>query len=100
MTRLSLMDSGTSPLIMRWASPSAILVLPTPASPISTGLFFVLRESTNGYEHEEDKNLVDDSRDRRHGRYCQKEKATKYFFTLNSSTNFFLATDNGVKFSL
>ena len=31
---------------MRWASPSAIAVLPTPGSPISTGLFFVRREST------------------------------------------------------
>jgi hypothetical protein len=31
---------------MRAASPSAIAVLPTPGSPISTGLFFVLRDRT------------------------------------------------------
>ena len=36
--------SGTSPRTMRWASPSTIAVLPTPGSPISTGLFLVLRE--------------------------------------------------------
>ena len=36
--------SGTSPRTIRSASPSAIAVLPTPGSPISTGLFFVLRE--------------------------------------------------------
>ena len=46
MTRLSLSDSGTSPLTTRWARPSTIAVLPTPGSPISTGLFFVRREST------------------------------------------------------
>ena len=39
-------DSGTSPLIMRWANPSAIAVLPTPGSPIKTGLFLERREST------------------------------------------------------
>ena len=39
-------DSGTSPLTMRWARPSTIAVLPTPGSPISTGLFLVRREST------------------------------------------------------
>jgi hypothetical protein len=38
--------SGTSPETMRWARPSAIAVLPTPGSPISTGLFFVRRDST------------------------------------------------------
>ena len=38
--------SGTSPLTMRSASPSAIAVLPTPGSPISTGLFLVRRLST------------------------------------------------------
>jgi hypothetical protein len=43
---LSRSDSGTSPLTMRWASPSTIAVLPTPGSPMSTGLFFVRREST------------------------------------------------------
>src|SRR5438105_14218384 len=43
---LILSESGTSPLMMRRARPSAIAVLPTPGSPISTGLFFVRREST------------------------------------------------------
>ena len=43
---LSLSDSGTSPLTMRSASPSAMAVLPTPGSPISTGLFLVRRERT------------------------------------------------------
>lgn len=38
------MLSGTSPLTMRRAKPSAMAVLPTPGSPIRTGLFFVLRE--------------------------------------------------------
>ena len=33
--------SGTSPLTIRWAKPSMIAVLPTPGSPIRTGLFFV-----------------------------------------------------------
>ena len=45
-TRLSLSPSGTSPLTMRWASPSTMAVLPTPGSPISTGLFLVRRCST------------------------------------------------------
>ena len=36
--------SGTSPRTMRCASPSTIAVLPTPGSPISTGLFLVLRD--------------------------------------------------------
>ena len=40
-TRLSLSASGTSPRTMRNANPSTIAVLPTPGSPISTGLFFV-----------------------------------------------------------
>ena len=35
---LSLSDSGTSPLTMRSARPSTIAVLPTPGSPISTGI--------------------------------------------------------------
>ncbi len=35
--------SGTSPLAMRWARPSTMAVLPTPGSPISTGLFLVRR---------------------------------------------------------
>src|SRR5437667_391096 len=39
-------ESGTSPFTMRWASPSTIAVLPTPGSPIKTGLFLVRRHST------------------------------------------------------
>ena len=39
-------DSGTSPFTIRRASPSTIAVLPTPASPIKTGLFLVLRDKT------------------------------------------------------
>ena len=35
--------SGTSPRTIRMASPSAMAVLPTPGSPMSTGLFLVLR---------------------------------------------------------
>src|SRR5438105_1309379 len=46
ITRRSRSDSGTSVDTMRCASPSTIAVLPTPGSPISTGLFFVRREST------------------------------------------------------
>ena len=42
-TRLCLRPSGTSPLTMRWASPSTMAVLPTPGSPIRTGLFLVRR---------------------------------------------------------
>ena len=45
-TRRSLSPSGTSPETIRCASPSTIAVLPTPGSPIRTGLFFVRREST------------------------------------------------------
>ena len=45
-TRRSRSDSGTSPETIRCARPSAIAVLPTPGSPISTGLFFVRRLST------------------------------------------------------
>ena len=41
--RLVLSPSGTSPLTMRWARPSTMAVLPTPGSPISTGLFLVRR---------------------------------------------------------
>ncbi len=40
---LSIRLSGTSRLTIRCASPSTIAVLPTPGSPISTGLFFLLR---------------------------------------------------------
>ena len=42
-TRLFLSDSGTSPLTMRCARPSTMAVLPTPGSPIRTGLFLVRR---------------------------------------------------------
>ena len=45
-TRRSLSCSGTSPETMRWARPSAMAVLPTPGSPIRTGLFLVRRERT------------------------------------------------------
>ena len=44
--RLFLRLSGTWPETMRWARPSLIAVLPTPGSPISTGLFFLRRDST------------------------------------------------------
>ena len=44
--RLSLRPSGTSPLTTRWANPSTMAVLPTPGSPISTGLFLVRRCNT------------------------------------------------------
>ena len=43
-TRLSLRLCGTSPETIRCARPSTIAVLPTPGSPISTGLFLVRRE--------------------------------------------------------
>ena len=43
---LSRSDSGTSFLAMRNAKPSAMAVLPTPGSPIKTGLFFVRRDKT------------------------------------------------------
>ena len=46
ITRRSRSESGTSPATMRWARPSTIAVLPTPGSPISTGLFLVRRERT------------------------------------------------------
>ena len=45
-SRLSRSDSGTSPATIRWARPSTTAVLPTPGSPIRTGLFLVRREST------------------------------------------------------
>ena len=44
--RLSFSPSGTSPRTIRWARPSTIAVLPTPGSPMSTGLFLVRRAST------------------------------------------------------
>ncbi len=40
---LPLIPSGTSPLTIRCAKPSTIAVLPTPGSPINTGLFLVRR---------------------------------------------------------
>ena len=43
---LPLRLSGTSPSTILSANPSEIAVLPTPGSPINTGLFFVRREST------------------------------------------------------
>ena len=46
MRRLFLSESGTSPATMRRARPSTMAVFPVPGSPIRTGLFFVLREST------------------------------------------------------
>ena len=46
ITRLPRSDSGTSPATIRWARPSTMAVLPTPGSPISTGLFLVRRDST------------------------------------------------------
>ena len=45
-TRLFFRPSGTSPRTIRCASPSTMAVLPTPGSPMSTGLFLVRREST------------------------------------------------------
>ena len=42
---LSFNPSGTSPLTILCARPSTIAVLPTPGSPIKTGLFLVLLES-------------------------------------------------------
>ena len=44
--RLFLIPSGTSPLTIRKANPSTIAVLPTPGSPINTGLFLVRRCKT------------------------------------------------------
>ena len=41
--RRSSSSSGTLPSTTRWAKPSTMAVLPTPASPSSTGLFFVRR---------------------------------------------------------
>ena len=41
-TVLSRSPSGTSPLSIRWARPSTMAVLPTPGSPIRTGLFLRL----------------------------------------------------------
>ena len=44
--RLPFRPSGTSPAAIRPARPSTMAVLPTPGSPISTGLFLVRRDST------------------------------------------------------
>ena len=46
MTRFPFRPSGTSPSTMRVASPSTMAVLPTPGSPMRTGLFLVRRDST------------------------------------------------------
>src|SRR5215213_9308305 len=46
-TRLPARVSGTSSLTILWARPSTMAVLPTPGSPISTGLFLVRRDSTS-----------------------------------------------------
>ena len=43
MSRLFFSPSGTSPSTMRRARPSTMAVLPTPGSPMSTGLFLVRR---------------------------------------------------------
>ena len=40
----SFRESGTSPRTILWARPSTTAVLPTPGSPMRTGLFLVLRE--------------------------------------------------------
>jgi hypothetical protein len=51
---LVLQHAGTSPLSMRMARPSTMAVLPTPGSPMSTGLFFVRRPapaSSGGFPH-------------------------------------------------
>jgi len=45
-TSLSRSVDGTSPSTIRCARPSTMAVLPVPGSPMSTGLFFVRREST------------------------------------------------------
>src|SRR5680860_1031651 len=45
-TRRPFSDSGTSLSTTRWASPSTTAVLPTPGSPIRTGLFLVRRDRT------------------------------------------------------
>ena len=46
MSCLFFSDSATSPATMRCARPSTTAVLPTPGSPMSTGLFLVRRVST------------------------------------------------------
>ena len=45
-SRRPLSESGTSPSTIRWARPSTTAVLPTPGSPMRTGLFLVRRLST------------------------------------------------------
>ena len=44
--RLFFIESGTSPLMIRRASPSTMAVLPVPGSPIRTGLFLVRLDKT------------------------------------------------------
>ena len=42
-SRFSFSWGGTLPMAIRWASPSAMAVLPTPGSPTSAGLFLHFR---------------------------------------------------------
>ena len=44
ITRTPCSDTGTSPAMMRCARPSMMAVLPTPGSPINTGLFLLRRD--------------------------------------------------------
>ena len=44
ISRLFCKTCGTFPCAIRWASPSAIAVFPTPASPIRQGLFLLRRD--------------------------------------------------------
>ena len=44
MMRRSMSAAGTSPATMRCARPSEMAVLPTPGSPMSTGLFLLRRD--------------------------------------------------------
>ena len=43
ISRFSFSCGGTRPAAIRWASPSAMAVLPTPGSPIKAGLFLFFR---------------------------------------------------------
>ena len=74
-TRLPRSDSGTSPATMRWARPSTTAVLPTPGSPISTGLFLVRRDDL---DHPADLGIPADDRvkDAVPGRWV---RSTPYF---------------------
>ena len=59
-SRLFFSDSGTSPLTMRRARPSAMAVLPTPGSPMSTGI--VLRAARQHLHHAADFLVAADDR--------------------------------------